>query len=119
MKMRFQGPVLLALTIGLLGLGGCPKDKVKPPDNRGLFTAGACKDDGTAMGRKDVPAGAVTAVYFDINMQPVGAAAEDLEGTVDKKMCPTPPVGGPGGCSPKPPWCVVPINGKNYCLRCQ
>jgi hypothetical protein len=110
MKVRSYARFLLVVVVGLVGASGC--------ERRGTFTADACKVDETPAGRMDVPVEAASAVYFNKSGNPIGVLAEDLVGTKDNKMCPTPPVGGPGGCSPKPPWCVVNVNGTNYCLRC-
>jgi hypothetical protein len=110
MKFKSRDRILLVLAGILLAAGGCA--------NRGVFTQAACKDDGTEMGRRAIPAGAAAAIYVDKDGIPLGDRAEDLYGTKDDTMCPTPPAGGPGGCSPKPPWCTVKVNGVNYCVRC-
>jgi hypothetical protein len=86
-------------------------------ETRGTFTPEACKDDGQAESRIDVPANAVLALYFDINGAAVGTSAEDLHGTENKRMCPAQIEGGPGGCTPKPPWCKVTVDGVNYCVK--
>lgn len=87
--------------------------------NRGQFTKAACDVDK----REGVPSGAVLAIYYDLAGNPLpgnpsGTPGEDLKGTKKNKMCPALIEAGPGGCSPKPPWCKVPVNGVNYCVRC-
>jgi hypothetical protein len=94
-----------------------------------LFAAGACTTptrgtfgSGSCSSPIDVYAGAASAIYFDIHMNPLGDRAEDLTGTVKNKMCPTPvphPIGpDPSACNPPPGYCAKTIAGKTYCLRC-
>lgn len=87
-------------------------------ETRGTFTPEACPDDGQGGSRMDVPAAAVTALYLDAAGQVIGPFAEDLTNTENRRMCPTPPAdAGPGGCSPKPPWCSTVILGQNVCIK--
>ena len=80
--------------------------------NRGLFGNASCKKED----RVNVPSGAVYAVYVDGSGNPVGAdVAEDLSGTKENKMCPTPDPG-TGACPTG--YCPRPMGGKTYCLRC-
>lgn len=111
MKLESFGPFLFVLAGSVFLATGCTA-------NRGVFTEAACKDDGTDSGRRAIPAGAAAAIYVDKDGNPLGDRAEDLYGTEDNQMCPTPPAGGGGGCSPKPPWCTVKVNNVNYCVRC-
>ena len=110
MRTRAHSCLLVVCAVALVGASAC--------DNRGVFTPSAC-DTGDAPGsRMATPSGAAAAIYVDAEGNPLGIFAEDLYGTMNTKMCPTPPAGGPGGCSPKPPWCTVKINNVNYCVRC-
>ena len=113
MKFRSYFRVLLVLIVGAFATS-CFDTKA---ENRGEFTANACPVGNTPGSRIDVPANAVTAVYFDAQGNPIGPAAEDLTDTKDKRMCPTPTPAGPGGCNPKPPWCQVVINNQNFCIK--
>jgi hypothetical protein len=139
MRLRKSDRVLLVLAASVLAASACngddedqnvtnqkvanqivEKQTVNHPkaDTRGDFTPQACVDDGQPGSRIDVPAGAVTAVYLDATGHAVGMFAEDLTGTENNRMCPTPPAdAGPGGCTPKPPWCKVTIAGQNYCIK--
>lgn len=138
MRPKSFDRVLLILTVGLLSVSACnggydPRQDVatihklwsveiqkvieENAETRGNFTPEACADDGQQGSRMDVPPNAVTAVYLDEAGQAVGVFAEDLTGTENRRMCPTPPAGGPGGCSPKPPWCSVQIAGATMCVK--
>jgi hypothetical protein len=111
MKLPAYNALLIVFAVGLVGASGC--------DNRGIFTPVACSADGSPGGRRDIPDGAAAAIYVDEAGNPLGLYAEDLHGTLLNQMCPTPPAGGGGGCSPKPPWCTVTINNTPYCVRCK
>ena len=139
MRLKSFDRVLLILTVSLLSVSACnggydPRQDVakqtldklsveiqeyidQNAETRGNFTPEACADDGQQGSRMDVPSNAVTAVYLDGAGQAVGIFAEDLTGTENRRMCPTPPPGGPGGCSPKPPWCSVTIAGTTMCIK--
>jgi hypothetical protein len=72
--------------------------------------------------RIPVPAGAATAVYFDLMGNPLGgmpgsmqARGEDMTGTSKLEMCAT-PLQGPGTCPVG--WCPMVILGTTYCFRC-
>ena len=110
MKLPAYGRLMAVLAIGLVGVSAC--------DNRGIFTPSACSTGDSPDSRISIPSGAVASIYVDSQGNPLGPSAEDLHGTINNKMCPTPPAGGPGLCSPKPPWCTVKFNGVNYCVRC-
>lgn len=101
-KMLIARGAALLIT-GLL-LGAC--------ENRGTFGTASC--DSSA--RTDVPAAAASAVYFDNTGTPVGANAEDLEGTAKNRMCPTPEPDGTSACPAG--YCARTLVGKTYCLRC-
>lgn len=79
-------------------------------EGRGTFGPEAC-DAGARVG---VDGGAVGAVYLDKTGQAVGA--EELQGTQNNKMCPTPDEGGSGVCPSG--YCARTMGGKTYCLRC-
>jgi len=99
-------------TLLLLGLlvGGCVA-------NRGEFGDSACPE-GARVGP---PTGSAYAVYVDKDFNVLGSgspatgSAEDLQGTSDNKMCPTPPVG-PGACPTG--YCAKQIGGVTFCKRC-
>jgi len=102
--------ILLIAIAGSIAATGCAA-------NRRLFTKAACQ----ANEREGTPSGAVLAIYYDKNGNPVpgnpsGTPAEDLKGTNDNKMCPAEIEGGPGGCSSG--LCRVKVNGVNYCVQC-
>ena len=118
---------LALLVIGLLGigLGGCGKNDAgkagsadptpngDPPDNRGVFIAGACPSGD----RIALPTGAVYAAYFDSAGEQL-VPPEVLAGTQDTKMCPftaeedTPD---PGICTPL---CSLTLGKRTYCVPC-
>lgn len=79
-------------------------------EGRGTFGPEAC-DAGARVG---VDGGAVAAVYYDKTGAPL--TAEEMEGTQNNKMCPTPDPGGPSGCPTG--YCARTMSGKTYCLRC-
>ena len=101
--------VLLMAIAGSIAATGCAQ-------NRGLFAKAACPTNE----REGTPPGAVLAIYYDKDGNPVPGnpsktPAEDLHGTKDKKMCPADIEGGGGGCAPL---CRVRVNGVNYCVTC-
>ena len=59
---------------------------------------------------------AVAAVYFDSQGQVVGTAGEDLSGTTENKMCPTPEPSEPGTCQSG--YCSRLISGRRVCMPC-
>ena len=79
-------------------------------EGRGTFGPESC-DAGARVG---VDGAAVAAVYFDKTGQPL--SAEELQGTQNNKMCPTPDEGGSGVCPAG--YCARTMGGKTYCLRC-
>jgi hypothetical protein len=79
-------------------------------ESRGAFTPDSCD----AAARTGVDGSAVAAVYFNKTGDPVGA--EELKGTKDNKMCPTPPEGGSGNCPAG--YCSRTYGGTSYCMRC-
>jgi hypothetical protein len=93
-----------------------------------LFATGACTTRGTfgngsCSSPVDVYADAVSAIYYDKAGNPLGDRAEDLTGTLQNKMCPTPAPhsissSDPSACTPPPGYCAKTIAGKTYCLRC-
>ncbi len=100
-ELMARGTVLLL--VGLL-VTGC--------DTRGTFGAGACG----AGDRVSVDANAVSAIYFDKAGNPLGARAEELDGTLKNTMCQTPEPEGPSACPAG--YCARTIMGKTYCMRC-
>jgi hypothetical protein len=99
--------ILRGTTLLLLGLlvGGCVA-------NRGEFGDASCAE----VDRVAPPAGSTYAVYLDKDFNVLGKSAEDLQGTSDNKMCPTPPVVGPGACPTG--YCAKQIGGTTICIRC-
>jgi hypothetical protein len=105
-------PRLAILLAGLsLLTAGC--------QTRGML-AESCPPPGQLV---PVPAGAATAVYFDMSGNPLGTmpgsmrgVAEDMRGTSDNQMCATPLETGPGTCPIG--WCPMVILGTAYCFRC-
>ena len=97
------GIALLVVTLALVS--GCEA-------TRGKFTGASC-DSGA---RVAVDSSAVYAIYVDASGKSIGDFAEELKGTAENKMCPTPALSGPGGC--KTGYCPTAVNGKTYCLRC-
>lgn len=94
----------LVLTLLMLALAGCA--------NRGIFGPTSC----AKSSRMPVYGNAVAAIYFDIHGNPIGTRAEELKGTLNDKMCPTPEAPeGPDVCAP---YCLKQVSGKNYCLPC-
>ena len=90
--------------VALLAISGC----------RGKFEKEACAGDA----RVDVPANARIGFYYNSQGQLVGEP-EDMNGTADNKMCPsTPPDPNTPGTCRKAGYCVVNINGTDYCVKC-
>ena len=85
----------------------------KDAANRGTFETGSCAE----ADRINVFPDAKSAVYFDAHGLPLGTQAEDLTGTVNKKMCPTPAHSG-GGSPCGSGYCAKNVGGTTYCLRC-
>ena len=90
--------------VALVALGGC----------RGKFGSEACD----SKERLDVPANASAALYYDNSGKLLAIGAEDMTGTSENKMCPTPPLDDDPGQCKKAGYCVVNINGTDYCLKC-
>ena len=59
---------------------------------------------------------AVAAVYFDSQGHVVGTGGEDLTGTTENKMCPTPEPSEPGTCQSG--YCARMIGGRKVCMPC-
>ncbi len=121
-SLKARGMTLLA--IGLL-IAGCsqdaPKEQANVPEekpvvaNRGEFSSGSCNENE----RVAVDSTAIYAIYVDESGNPVGPGplgfAEDLTGTSNKMMCPTPGED-PSACPTG--YCQRLVSGKTYCLRC-
>jgi hypothetical protein len=90
--------------LAVLAVSGC---------SRGNFGSDACVSDE----RTDIPANATYAIYLDASGNAIGNIGEELEGTENNRMCPTPEPDGPGGCT-KAGYCLVNIGGQNYCIKC-
>lgn len=101
----------LIARVGILLVAGL---LVTACDNRGTFGPSSC----ASGDRVPVASNAVSAVYFDNMGQPVGTESEDLDGTQNNKMCPTPTpdTNVPGTCPSG--YCPRSIMGRTYCLRC-
>ncbi len=107
------------LVIGLL-VAGCKnqgqgqQETQASVENRGIFSAESC----SSGERIALDSNAAYALYFDRDGNQVGPdnVAEDLLGTSDIKMCPTPSAADPSACAPG--YCPRVISGKTYCLRC-
>ena len=104
---------LVVLMVSLVSLTACNGDDDNNAEVRGKFGPTAC----AASARVPVPSDAVSAVYFDINGDVAGGVGEDLKGTEEKKMCPTPPSGGGGVCN-NPGYCPMTYKGKTICIPC-
>ena len=109
------------LVVGLL-VAGCPSKQVAEPNvdpgvaNRGEFSVDSCNKNE----RVAVDSAAAYAIYVDKDGNPLDPGiAEDLLGTKEDKMCPTPPPPpaiDPSACPNG--YCPRVIGGKTYCLRC-
>lgn len=132
MKKKASVLVLLVATAGL-GVTGCsskeepapqpssppaePAAKLAPEQDRGSFGMDSC----ASSERIAVNSDALYAVYVDGEGNPVDGIAEDLTGTHDNMMCPTPPAKdqnphNPQACANH--YCPRVVNGKQVCFRC-
>ena len=107
---------LLVAAVALAG--GCPKEtKVEPAaaqPARGNFTATSCAE----AERTSLPTGAAYAIYIDGDGNPLGDRLEDLKGTSDNKMCPTPPAQDTGDCPIGYCSYTIPGTTTKSCKRC-
>jgi len=79
--------------------------------SRGAIEIASCE-----TGLTDVDSQAVVALYFDKHGKVVGTNAEDLSGTSDNKMCPTPSPSVPGLCQSG--YCSQLLSGRKVCMPC-
>lgn len=83
---------------------------------------GSFRDASCATGERiAVDGSAAYAIYVDKDGNPIGSGrvgvAEDLSGTTENKMCPTPFEPDDTGICPAG-YCAKVMLGKTYCLRC-
>ena len=92
-----------------------PQPAIEP--GRGAFGAESC-----ATGERiAVNSSALYAVYVDREGSPVDGTAEDLRGTHDNLMCPTPEAKDENPDNPQAcqnGYCPRVVNGKQVCFRC-
>ena len=80
--------------------------------SRGTIDLGSCSSGEPIS----IDPNAVAAVYFDSQGQVVGTGGEDLSGTTENKMCPTPEPSEPGTCQSG--YCSRLISGRKVCMPC-
>lgn len=128
MKTHLVGIAMPALLVAALMLGACGRNvneegeksngnEPPPPPPPTTVSRGSIDIKSCGSGKlMDVDSSAVAALYFDSSGQVVGEGAEDLSGTTDKKMCPTPAPSVPGACQSG--YCAQLIAGRRVCMRC-
>lgn len=120
MKLFLANLELPLILLGVLAIGACNNTPV-----RGNFTTASCSKEE----RRDLPQGAAYALYVDKDgnlLDPfkdqdgtvTGYRAEDLTGTDQNKMCPTPSPNGPGSCPTGYCLKLVPGTNTKVCMRC-
>lgn len=123
MKSNASKFVLPMLASAALFAGGCNHSPVQSESVRGEFVK-TCD-----LNLEAVPAGAVVALYLDKDGNILGEykdeqgnfiadRGENLTVTQNNQMCPTPPPGDIGSCSPGYCMKLVPGTTRKMCMPC-